>query len=262
MTASHALSQLSYIPVGWCVDNYSRSRGLRKHFFSSIGPRCQNIPSHQARRGPSSPCAPPWSPLPSGCSGPSRSVRTRPPAHGLTESDFVEGDGSAGYRDGDGVPDPEDIIVSARAYTAMRPRYGSAYYEGGPPADSRGVCTDLLAAPQGRRVGLAVPRGRGHPRRPRGLWRGGAGPGHRLPAREERRRLPGDPCCLADARPLRRRRVACGDIAVFSDHVAVVSDVRDGDGVPYLIHHEGPLRRSFEEDVLASRPDLVGHFRL
>ncbi len=53
-----------------------------------------------------------------------------------------------------------------------------------------------------------------------------------------------------------------GDIAVFSDHVAVVSDVRDGDGVPYLIHHEGPLRRSFEEDVLASRPDLVGHFRL
>ncbi len=49
---------------------------------------------------------------------------------------------------------------------------------------------------------------------------------------------------------------------MFSDHVAVVSDVRDGDGVPYLIHHEGPLQRSFEEDVLASRPDLVGHFRL
>ncbi len=36
MTASHALSQLSYIPVGWCVDNYSRSQAVGKHFFSAI----------------------------------------------------------------------------------------------------------------------------------------------------------------------------------------------------------------------------------
>ncbi|MEY8677706.1 DUF1287 domain-containing protein [Granulimonas faecalis] len=159
------------------------------------------------------------------------------PAHGLPESDFVEGDGAAGDRDGDGVPDPEDIVASARAYAATRPRYGSAYYEGGPPTDGRGVCIDLLAA--------ALK---------------GAGWDLQSLVDEDIRAAPGAYGVVEPDRAIDYRRVR--NVAVFSDHVAVVSDVRDGDGVPYLIHHEGPLRRSFEEDVLASRPDLVGHFRL
>ncbi|WP_251157900.1 DUF1287 domain-containing protein [Caniella muris] len=185
------------------------------------------------------------------------------PARGLPESDFVGGDGAAGDRDGDGVPDPEDIVASARAYTATRPRYGSAYYEGGPPTDGRGVCTDLLAA--------ALK---------------GAGWDLQSLVDEDIRAAPGAYGVVEPDRAIDYRRVRnvavylgrhaasltldprdaaawrAGDIAVFADHVAVVSDVRDGDGVPYLIHHEGPLQRSFEEDVLASRADLVGHFRL
>lgn len=185
------------------------------------------------------------------------------PAQGLPESAFVEGNAPAGDRDGDGVPDPDDIVASARAYTAARPRYGSAYYEGGPPTDGRGVCTDLLAA--------ALE---------------GAGWDLQSLVDEDIRSAPGAYGVAESDRAIDYRRVRnvavflgrhaasltldphdvaawrAGDIAVFADHVAVVSDVRDEDGVPFLIHHEGPLQRAFEEDVLASRSDLVGHFRL
>ena len=185
------------------------------------------------------------------------------PARGLPESAFVDGDAPAGDRDGDGVPDPEDIVASARAYTATRPRYGNAYYEGGPPTDGCGVCTDLLAA--------ALE---------------GAGWDLQSLVDEDVRSDPdaygvGEPDRAIDYRRVRNVAVyldrhaasltldprdaaawRAGDIAVFTDHVAVVADIRDKDGVPYLIHHEGPLQRSFEEDVLTFRTDLVGHFRL
>ncbi len=36
MTASHALSQLSYIPVRWCVSNYSRAEIHVKQSFKKI----------------------------------------------------------------------------------------------------------------------------------------------------------------------------------------------------------------------------------
>lgn len=185
------------------------------------------------------------------------------PAQGLPESAFIEPPEALHDQDGDGIPDAQDILVSIRAYTATRPRYGSAYYEGGTPTDGRGVCTDLLAA------GLK-----------------GAGWDLQTLMDADIRSCPeaydiDQPDPNIDYRRvsnvaayLKRHGTSltldpyeadgwrAGDIAVFANHVAVVSDVRNQDGVPYLIHHEGPLQRAFEEDVLASRADLVGHYRL
>ncbi|MST72047.1 DUF1287 domain-containing protein [Olsenella porci] len=53
-----------------------------------------------------------------------------------------------------------------------------------------------------------------------------------------------------------------GDIVVFSNHADVVSDGRNGDGVPYVIHHNDPFQTSYEQDILQSRDGIVGHCRM
>ncbi len=185
------------------------------------------------------------------------------PAQGVPESEFVEVPVDGSDHDGGGISDSQDIVVSARAYTATRPRYGSAYYEGGVPTDGRGVCTDLLAAalkgagwdlqalvdedikadPEAYEVDVPDPNI--DYRRVRNVA---------VYLERHTTSLSLDPHDAAAWR--------AGDIAVFRDHVAVVSDVRRPDGVPYLIHHEGPLQRAFEEDILTARSDLVGHYRM
>lgn len=53
-----------------------------------------------------------------------------------------------------------------------------------------------------------------------------------------------------------------GDIVVFNEHIGIVSDRRNADGVPYVIHHIGPWQRAYEEDILQKRTDIVAHFRV
>jgi uncharacterized protein YijF (DUF1287 family) len=49
-----------------------------------------------------------------------------------------------------------------------------------------------------------------------------------------------------------------GDIVVFTEHIAVISDKRNSKGQPYIIHNAG--QPVFEEDAL-TRYKIVGHFR-
>ena len=53
-----------------------------------------------------------------------------------------------------------------------------------------------------------------------------------------------------------------GDIIVFKKHIGIVSDKRNKNGVPFIIHHANPYQRYYEEDILESREDIVGHFRI
>lgn len=41
-----------------------------------------------------------------------------------------------------------------------------------------------------------------------------------------------------------------GDIVIFKNHIAIVSDRRNQHGVPYVIHHANPLQKNYEEDIL------------
>ena len=54
-----------------------------------------------------------------------------------------------------------------------------------------------------------------------------------------------------------------GDIVVFeyTRHIGVVSDLRDGDGLPFIIHNMGQRQR--ENDYLAFRKHMAvtGHYR-
>ena len=40
------------------------------------------------------------------------------------------------------------------------------------------------------------------------------------------------------------------------------TDRRNENGVPYVIHHNDPWQRTYEEDILEDREDIVGHYRV
>lgn len=167
-------------------------------------------------------------------------------------------------RDGDGIPDGEDILQGALDYTATRPRYRSVYYLGGYPTDGCGVCTDLVAAAC-RAAGydlrsLVDTDIRSHPEE----YADGATPDPNIDYRRVRNlrvyfrhtatSLTTDTTSIEQWQP--------GDIVLYSDHIGIVSDRRNAAGVPYLIHHAGTFQLRYEEDVLASYGDISDHFRL
>lgn len=165
--------------------------------------------------------------------------------------------------DGDGVDDQTDILSAALRYVQTRPVYRSEYYTGGYPDDGCGVCTDVVAFAL-RDAGydlqaLVATDITEHP------------DDYGLDA----------PDPAIDFRRVRNLKVffarhaaqlTCdvhaidewqgGDIAIFDSHIGIVSDRRNENGVPYLIHHNAPSQLSYEEDVLEGRDDLVMHVRM
>lgn len=159
-----------------------------------------------------------------------------------------------------GIDDYTDILLGARAYVATDPKYKSDYYVGGYPPKGEGVCTDVI-------------------------WSALENAGYDL-----KDMVDADIAAHPDAYPdieeadpnIDFRRVKNlavffarnalslttdvkdiaawqpGDIVVYTNHIAIISDLRDKDGVPYIIHHAG--QPVFEEDAL-TRYDIVGHYR-
>uniref|UniRef100_UPI004057A81B DUF1287 domain-containing protein n=1 Tax=Agathobacter sp. TaxID=2021311 RepID=UPI004057A81B len=181
-----------------------------------------------------------------------------------TNSDF----GIADYRssidkDSDGIDDQTDILKGVRDYIATKPKYKSAYYDGGYPNDAYGVCTDVVAN------GL---KAAGYDLRV-------------LVDAHIRENLPSydieKPDDNIDFRRVRNLYVYFqdtaiglttdigkieewqgGDIIVFKNHIGVISDKRNHNGVPFVIHHGSPTQTGYEQDILEGRDDIIGHFRI
>ena len=166
--------------------------------------------------------------------------------------------------DGDGINDQEDILQGALDYVATNPKYKSRYYaETGYPNDQFGVCTDV-AANALRSAGYDLKQMlqddiSAHPERYdidepdpsidfRRVWN--------LRPFFEHNAI-GLTTDLTDVEQWQG-----GDIALFENHIGVVSDRRNERGVPYLIHSNDPFQPTYEEDVLESRDDLVAHYRM
>ena len=166
-------------------------------------------------------------------------------------------------KDGDGIDDQTDILQNVRTYIATKPKYKSKYYAGGYPDDSYGVCTDVVA---------------------QGLLHAGY---------DLQQLVDADIAANPDMYDVEKadpnidfRRVRNlivyfsnhaislttdiseidqwqgGDIIVFEKHIGIISDMRNKDGVPFIIHHANPAQRQYEEDILGYRNDIVGHFRI
>lgn len=170
---------------------------------------------------------------------------------------------SAVDQDQDGLDDQVDILQGALAYIATEPQYKSQYYSAGYPDDGYGVCTDVVA--------FALRQA-----------------GYDLMALLEQD-IQKDPAAYAieqpdasiDFRRVRNLKVYFarwavslttdvshieawqgGDIVIFQNHIGIVSDRRNERGVPYVLHHASPWQRTYEEDILEKREDIVGHYRM
>ncbi len=166
-------------------------------------------------------------------------------------------------KDNDGIDDQTDILQGALDYVASRPKYKSKYYRTGYPNDGYGVCTDVVA--------FALKN---------------AGYDLMTLVQQDIEANPADydidePDQNIDFRRVKNLRVYFshsaislttdiseieewqgGDIVIFKNHIGIVSDRRNENGVPYVIHHNDPWQRTYEEDILEDREDIVGHYRV
>lgn len=164
-------------------------------------------------------------------------------------------------RDRDLLDDYSDIMLSARAYVRTNPAYDAEYYAGGYPPAGRGVCADVV-------------------------WQALRGAGYDfkamldadIAAHSGRYPLPdGMPDTNIDFRRVvnlevyfQRHALSLttdttrvaewqpGDVVFYEGHVGIVSDRRNADGRPWIIHHTG--HGAFEEDALNYKP-VTGHYR-
>jgi len=168
--------------------------------------------------------------------------------------------------DKDGIDDYTDIMLGARKDAENHPTYKSVYYSGGYPPDNEGVCTDVV-------------------------WRAFKNAGYSLKDLidediknnvDKYPRVEGKPDPNIDFRRVpnlisffSRNAISLttdlneiaewqpGDIVTFEkNHVGIISDKRNKNGVPYLIHNGGQKNR--EEDILEIYilySEISGHFR-
>ena len=163
---------------------------------------------------------------------------------------------------GNGTDDYTDILQGARKDAQNRPTYDGSYYAGGYPPDDIGVCTDVV-------------------------WRAFKNAGYSLRdmvdkdirTRPEAYPKIETPDNNIDFRRVRNLRIFFdtyaialtldideiaqwqpGDIVIFGKdkHIGIISDKRNKDGQPYVIHNGGQPTR--EEDYL-SRSTVTGHYR-
>ncbi|MGN1114716.1 MAG: DUF1287 domain-containing protein [Oscillospiraceae bacterium] len=166
-------------------------------------------------------------------------------------------------KDNDGIDDQTDILQSTREYIKTNPKYKSKYYANGYPDDQYGVCTDV--------VGFGL-----------------LGAGYDLmdlvnkDVIKNRENYDIDTIDKnIDFRRVKNLKVYFdnnahslttdihkidewqgGDIVVFENHIGIVSDKRNKDGVTFVIHNASPAQKSYEQDILEYRNDIVGHYRI
>ncbi len=166
-------------------------------------------------------------------------------------------------KDNDGIDDQTDILLGVREYIKTKPKYKSKYYETGYPNDEYGVCTDVVAY---------------------GLLNAGYDLMESVNEDILNNREKYDIEVVdknIDFRRVQNLKVYFennaislttdvskidewqgGDIVVFRKHIGIVSDSRNSNGIPFVIHHASPFQLRYEEDILTIKNDIVGHFRI
>ena len=168
------------------------------------------------------------------------------------------------------LSDTDDFILGAREEAQRRPFYRSAYYKGGYPPDHEGVCTDVIwrafrhagydlksmvdadiRANRSAYPRAAKPDPNIDFRRVPNLKTFFARHGLTLPTRI----IPGDRDNLAGWQP--------GDIVTFTnpDHIAILSDKRNAEGIPLLLHNDGPVASEADSFMFWYGRGITGHYR-
>lgn len=166
-------------------------------------------------------------------------------------------------KDSDGVEDQTDILNGVRDYISGKPKYKSKYYETGYPDDGYGVCTDVVA------FGL---QSAGYDLKElvnndilnhRDLYNI-----ETVNKNIDFRRVQNLKVYFANNSISLTTDISDieqwqgGDIVVFQKHMGIISDCRNKKGIPFVIHHANPYQFDYEEDILETRHDMIGHYRI
>lgn len=165
--------------------------------------------------------------------------------------------------DDDGIDDQTDILNNVKAYVSSKPKYKSKYYGTGYPNDHFGVCSDVVAL---------------------GLKDAGYDLMELVNQHVQNHKEDYDIDIIdknIDFRRVQNLNIYFkynaqslttdihrieewqgGDIVIFENHIGIVSDHRNKNGVSFVIHHASPYQIYYEEDILEYRNDIVGHYRI
>ena len=169
-----------------------------------------------------------------------------------------------------GTPDPLDIVKEARKEVKSKTKYVDAYYNGGYPPETEGVCTDVIwRALKGIDVNLKDLMDEDISKNTDLYWRVGGKPEPNI----DFRRVPNQDVFLKNHAESLTTEIIPGDIENLKqwqpgdiiitykpyEHVVIVSDKRDRNGVPYIIHNYYPYAR----ETLYNYKNLkvAGHYR-
>lgn len=148
--------------------------------------------------------------------------------------------------DDDGIDDQTDILNNVKAYVSSKPKYKSKYYGTGYPDDHFGVCTDVVAfGLKDAGYDIDIIDKNINFRRVQNL---------EIYFKHNAQSLTTDIHRIEECQG--------GDIVIFENHIGIVSDHRNKNGVSFVIHHASPYQRYYEEDILEYRNDIVGHYRI
>lgn len=163
-------------------------------------------------------------------------------------------------KDQDEIDDQTDILKNAKKYVNSKPKYKSKYYESGYPNDEYGVCTDVIAyALKNSGYDLMELINQDMIQNKNDYHT------ETIDKNIDFRRVKNIKIYLDKyAIPLtvnlnKINEWQAGDIVVFENHIAIVSDKRTKKGIPYIIHHS--KRPLYEEDAI-SLYKIVGHYRI
>lgn len=165
--------------------------------------------------------------------------------------------------DGDGIDDQTDILNNVKKYISTNPKYKSKYYANGYPDDRYGVCTDVVAfglKDAGYDLMQLVNEDIKNNQQEYNI--------ENIDKNIDFRRVNNLKIYFA------RNTVSLttdiskieewqgGDIVIFNKHIGIVSDKRNKNGIPFIIHHANQFQKYYEEDILELRNDIVGHYRI
>jgi len=163
-------------------------------------------------------------------------------------------------KDNDGIDDQTDILESARKYIETKPIYKSKYYSNGYPDDEYGVCTDVVAFSllnSGYDIKTLLNEDVKNNKEFYNI--------DLIDKNIDFRRVinlynyfkKNSISLTIDISDIEKWQG--GDIVVFEKHIGIVSDKRNKNGIPYLIHNAGGL--FYEEDAI-TKYKIIGHFRI
>lgn len=159
--------------------------------------------------------------------------------------------------DNDDIDDYSDILEGAKKFIDKKPRYKSAYYDGGYPTDDNYVCTDIIwfaLKNAGYDFKKLIDEDISNNKKEYDEDVGDKNIDFRrvrnINVFLERNTMSLSVSSIDTFNP--------GDIVVYKDHIAIVSDRKNSKGINYILHHDG--YHDYEDDGLF-RKDIIGHYR-